>query len=155
MYLGIHLVVYHLCSPALSAWSIQGSHAPPHGPVIRELPGNFTGVICPVQFTDKNATAVCMSSGSSYTGNALGSESFSTGRSLSGFLQGREPVWFGLPRCAAENGSPPCKLDDTVARDCYGRTYAAGVLCADNGRLYGFMNGTFPVNILPVKFLFP
>ena len=123
---------------ALSTWSISSTVNAAVGPVTRELPGNFVGVICPVDFTDGNATAICRAKHSnSWSGKVFGTDKFTTG-DYSGFLQGREPVWFGLPRCLSPEltpaGTSTCKLDTHVSRDCFTRTHAAGVLCSNNGK---------------------
>ncbi|KAK3746952.1 hypothetical protein RRG08_030362 [Elysia crispata] len=133
----VRLLCFNEDASPLSTWSISSTVNAAVGPVTRELPGNFVGVICPVDFTDGNATAICRAKHSnSWSGKVFGTDKFTTG-DYSGFLQGREPVWFGLPRCLSPELTPAgtytCKLDTHVSRDCFTRTHAAGVLCSNNG----------------------
>ncbi|GFO24738.1 deleted in malignant brain tumors 1 protein-like, partial [Plakobranchus ocellatus] len=127
----VRLLCYNDAANALSSWRINEIENRGYGTLTRELPGPFQAVICPVGFTDQNASAICQSKKSpTHTGKVLGSVRFSAKYSTS-LLSGQEPVWFGLPRCTHQSNSvTDCNMDTWVSRDCFKQVHAAGVLCS-------------------------
>lgn len=86
----------------------------------------YTGVICPVDFSDESANTTCSVLRGEH-GVVLGSPTFSDNEN--------EIVWFGNISCSSTDGLRSCVFSNAVSRECFSKEYSAGLMCFHNGWL--------------------
>ncbi|CAL1541079.1 unnamed protein product [Lymnaea stagnalis] len=123
----VRLLCYSDPANELRSWTIKGQAVGQLSTNVRDM---YTGVICPINFQDSDASNICRSKGWT-SGKILGSAQF-TGAE-------KELLWFGKPTCTSlDTGVYQCVLQKNVSRECFGKTYSAGVLCMNNTDSFGF-----------------